>query len=116
MRHKGSEGPGKNYRKGISLKKLFRMFPDDETARMWFEKARWTEGPQCPYCRSHNVQSNVKHKTMTHRCRDCEKKPFFSVKVGTVMQSSKLGYQTWAIAIYLFATNIKGVSSIEVAS
>lgn len=113
MGQKGPEGPGKNYRKGISLKKLFAMFPDDETARIWFEKARWPEGPQCPYCRSHNVQSNVKHKTMTHRCRDCEKKPFFSVKIGTVMQSSKLGYQTWAIAIYLFTTSIKGVSSMK---
>ena len=82
-------------------------------AREWFEKVRWPDGPYCPVCRSYNVQSNVRHKTMTHRCRDCEKKPFFSVKKGTVMQSSKLGYQTWAIAIYLFATNLKGVSSMK---
>ena len=109
----GHEGPGKHYRKGISLAKLFKMFPDDETAREWFEKARWPDGPYCPVCRSYNVQSNVRHKTMTHRCRDCEKKIFFSVKKGTVMQSSKLGYQTWAIAIYLFATNLKGVSSMK---
>ncbi len=29
------------------------------------------------------------------------------------MQSSKLGYQKWAIAIYLVATNLKGVSSMK---
>ena len=29
------------------------------------------------------------------------------------MQSSKLGYQTWAIAAYLVTTNLKGVSSMK---
>ena len=29
------------------------------------------------------------------------------------MQSSKLGYQAWAIAIFLFSTNLKGVSSMK---
>ena len=29
------------------------------------------------------------------------------------MQSSKLGYQTWAIAAYLMATNLKGISSMK---
>ena len=29
------------------------------------------------------------------------------------MQSSKIGYQSWAIAIYLFTTGIKGVSSMN---
>ena len=43
---------------------------------------------------------------MPYRCRDCRK--FFSVRTGTVMQSSKLGYQTWALAIYLLNTGIKG--------
>ena len=31
---------------------------------------------------------------MTHCCRDCPKSPLFSLKTGTVMQSSKLDYQT----------------------
>lgn len=51
------------------------------------------------YCRTTNVQANVKHKTMTHRCRECPRKPFFSLKTGTVMEGSKLGYRVWAIAI-----------------
>ena len=50
---------------------------------------------------------------MPFRCRerDCAKR--FSVRTGTVMQSSKLGYQVWAIATYLMATNLKGVSSMK---
>ena len=63
----GYKAPGKHFRKGLSLKQLFKMFPDDETAREWFEKIRWPKGPYCPKCGSYNVQSNIKHKTMTHR-------------------------------------------------
>ena len=109
----GQKAPGKHYREGLSLAELFRIFPDDETARKWFERVRWPDGPYCPVCRSYNVQSDIKHKTMTHRCRDCADKTMFSLRVGTVMQGSRLGYQTWAIAIYLVTTNLKGVSSMK---
>ena len=74
---------------------------------------RWPHGAFCPYCGSFDVQCNIKHKTMTHRCRDCPTRPFFSLKTGSVMQGSKLGYQVWAIATYLITTNIKGVSSMK---
>ena len=107
------KAPGKSHRKGISLTKLFRMFPDDETARKWIEGIVWPEGPHCPHCGTDDVQSGIKHKSMSHRCRECEGKPRFSVKTGTVMQSSKLGYQTWAIAAYLVTTSLKSVSSMK---
>ena len=48
---------------------------------------------------------------MPFRCRDCKK--FFSVKTGTFMQSSKIGYQSWLYAFYLFSTNLKGISSMK---
>ena len=110
---KTHSSPGKSDRVGISLINLFNMFPDDETARLWFEKQIWPDGAQCPHCKSHNVQLNIKHKTMTHRCRDCSNRPMFSVKKGTVMEGSNVGYQKWAIAIYLITTNLKGVSSMK---
>lgn len=110
MAHKA---PGKSDRKGISLTKLFKMFPDDDAARQWFESRIWPHGPYCPRCGSFNVQCGIKHRTMTHRCRECEGKPRFSLKTGNVMEGSKLGYQTWAVAIYLVMTNLKGVSSMK---
>ncbi len=107
------KAPGKHHREGISLTKLIRMFPNDEAAREWFESRIWPDGPYCPRCGSFNVQSGIKHKTMTHRCRECEGKPRFSLKTGNIMEGSKLGYQTWAIAIYLVMTGLKGVSSMK---
>ncbi len=103
--------PGKSFRKSISLIELFRMFPDDETAERWFAKQRWGNEIACVKCGSCNVNTKSRHKTMPYRCRDCDKQ--FSVKLGTVMESSKLGYQVWAIAYYLMSTNIKGVSSMK---
>ena len=108
MAHKA---PGKSYRDGLSLVELFHMFPDDATAERWFEKQRWPEGARCIRCDSANVQTGAKHKTMPLRCRDCNKK--FSVKMGTAMESSNIGYQKWAIALYLINTNLKGVSSMK---
>ena len=51
---------------------------------------------------------------MTHRCREkaCGKR-MFSIKTGTVMEASNLPYRAWVVGIYLFTTNIKGVSSMR---
>ena len=104
-------GPGKSARSGISLSELFRLFPDDATAERWFAESRWPSGAGCPHCGSVNVQTGAAHPTMPYRCRDCRKR--FSVRTGTAMADSKLGYRTWAIGIYLFTTSLKGVSSMK---
>lgn len=90
---------------------LFRMFPTDEAAEQWFIRQRWGDEIACVKCGSCNVNPKTAHKTMPHRCRDCDKR--FSVRMGTVMESSKLSYQVWAIAIYALTTGIKGVSSMK---
>ena len=45
-------GPGKSHRTGISLVQLFDMFPDEDSARKWFEKTRWPNGRACAKCGS----------------------------------------------------------------
>ena len=107
------KGPGKAHRQGITLFQIAEMFRDEETARDWIAELRWPHGPACPYCGTLNVQSNIKHNTMTHRCRDCPDKRMFSVRTRTVMEGSKLKYRAWAVGIYLFTTNIKGISSMK---
>ena len=105
------KAPGRWYRKGISLVEWFRMYPDDGSARRWFEEVLWPNGPRCPHCGSDHISKTGCHPTMPYRCKACRK--FFSVRVGTLMQSSQLGYQTWLVAIYLLTTGIKGTSSIK---
>lgn len=107
------KAPGKSYRKGLSLLQVAEMFSDENKAREWLEAKRWPDGPYCPHCGSVNIKVGVPHKSMTHRCNDCPDKHMFSVKYDTVMQGSKLKYRVWAIGIYLFTTNLKGVSSMK---
>lgn len=107
------KAPGRSTRKGLSLLQVAEMFGGEEKARKWLEDQRWPDGPHCPHCGSFNVKVGVPHHSMTHRCNDCPTKRMFSVKVGTVMQGSKLKYRVWAISIYLFSSNLKGISSMK---
>lgn len=106
-----AKGPGKHHRTGISLVEIMDMFPTDQAAREWFEETRWGGEPACTDCGSVNVQCGAKHPSQTHRCRDCRK--FFSVTKGTAMERTKLGLRTWAIAIYLMSTELKGRASMK---
>ena len=108
---KKKNAPGRSEREGLSLTELFTLFPDDATAEKWFEKQRWPNGIACPECGSLRYAVVKNRKPMPYRCKDCRK--YFSVRKGMVMQSSKLGYQKWAIAIYLVGTSLKGISSMK---
>ena len=112
------KAPGKSHRKGLTFLEVADMFRDEDAARDWLGEQRWPDGPYCPRCGSFNVQSEIAHKTMTHRCRDCKtgkSKTMFTLKMGTVMEGSNLKCWAWAVGIYLFTTNIKGVSSMRLA-
>ena len=107
-----SKGPGRAHREGLTVVQLIGMFPDDKSAEKWFEKQRWPDGRYCPDCGSTNTVTVASRKPMPYRCRDCRN--HFSVRKGTVMQSSKLGLQKWAMALYMTATGIKGTASMKV--
>lgn len=106
--------PGKHFRKGISLIELFDMFPDDAAAEQWFEENRWGRNRKhlcCPRCASTKVREAPNRTPMPYWCGGCRR--HFSVKIGSAMERSRIGYQKWAIAIYMWATSLKGVSSMK---
>ncbi|MCY4135310.1 MAG: IS1595 family transposase [bacterium] len=111
MEKVGKRVPGRSDRSGISLVELLRLFPSDEAAEAWLVGRRWPNKIACPKCGSVNVQARAKHRTMPFRCRDCRGR--FSVRSGTVMECSNLGYQTWVFAVYIVTTSLKGVSSMK---
>ena len=102
--------PGKSHRKGISLMELTDLFPDEQTAVKWFEAIYWPEGRCCGHCGSTKTVKAT-HKTMPYFCTDC--RHYFSVRTGTALQSSRLPLKKWAFAVYLYVTNLKGVSSMK---
>lgn len=99
------------HRRDISLLEIKRRFDSVETAELWFIEQRWPNGVACPDCGSLNIATVASRTPQPFRCRDCRK--HFSVTTGTHLHSSKIPLNKWAIALYLYMTNLKGVSSMK---
>ncbi|MYD78973.1 MAG: IS1595 family transposase [Gammaproteobacteria bacterium] len=50
-------------------------------------------------------------KPMPYWCGECRKN--FSVRTNSIMERTRIGYQKWAIVLFLYVTNLKGVSSMK---
>ena len=48
---------------------------------------------------------------MPYWCNEC--RSYFSVRTGTILESSKVSLRKWAYAFYIYLTSIKGVSSMK---
>lgn len=106
------KAPGRSDREGISIMQLFQMFPDEAASRKWLEDIRWPNGQRhCPHCGALKTATVKNEKPMPYHCGECRE--YFSVKTGTVTQSSKVPLQKWVIAMYLLSTSLKGVSSMK---
>ena len=105
------KAPGKSDREGITLVQLGDMFPDEDSAREWFEARIWPDGRHCPNCGSMRTHKGDGGNKMPYRCSDC--RGYFSVKTGTAMHKSHIPLRKWAFAIYLHLTSLKGVSSMK---
>ena len=98
--------------KGISLIDAVKKFGDEAKAEAWFVSRRWPDGIRCPHCDSDSISPRTsRRQTPQYHCKSCTSN--FTVKTGTIMQDSKLPISKWALAFYLFSTNLKGVSSMK---
>src|SRR5882724_4745897 len=93
---------GKNVFKGAH-------FHDEDAARVWFEKARWPEGPVCPTCGS--LKHYATKKPGRYRCGEKECRRDFTVMTGSVMERSHAKLTQWAMAFWLAASSKKGFSA-----
>ena len=96
----------------MSLRAFNDLFPNEDAARAWFEKARWPHGPECPKCGSVNHAAWLKMPRRWN-CMGCRHQ--FSVTAGTPMHRSHLPLLTWAQAIYLIVASSKGISAMKLS-
>ena len=106
-----ANAPGKSGRKGITLVQLFEIFPTETVAREWFEAKIWSGGRHCPRCGNTETLECTGTPPMPYWCPAC--KQHFSVRIGTILERSKVSFKQWAVAIYLHLTSLKGVSSMK---
>ena len=87
----------------------------DEAAALAFVEARiWANGVTCPHCGNADESrigklSGKSTRPGVRKCYACRKP--FTVKVGTIFESSHAPLHLWLQAIYLMASSKKGIST-----
>jgi transposase-like protein len=91
-------------------------FHNEDEAFAYVEARVWPEGPVCPHCggveRISKMQGQSTRKGL-YKCYQCRKP--FTVRMGTIFESSKVPLQVWLMAIQLIAGSKKGISSHQLA-
>jgi transposase-like protein len=89
-----------------------RHFHDEEAAYTFLEARVWPKGPICPHCggvdRISKMQGNATRIGL-YKCYQCRQQ--FTVKVGTVFESSHVKLHIWLQAVALLTSSKKGISS-----
>ena len=84
-------------------------FHDEDAARVWFEAARWPNGPVCPNCGS--LKHYATKKAGRYRCGEKECRKDFTVMTKSVMERSHSPLTHWAVAFHMAASSKKGFSA-----
>ncbi|HEX9450427.1 MAG TPA: IS1595 family transposase [Burkholderiales bacterium] len=91
---------------------------DEKAAVEFMEKQRWGDHPACPHCGDLDVYQMKDSKTGARqanfrwRCHGC--KDQFTVKVGTVLEDSRIPLRHWCYGFWRASTSKKGVSALEI--
>mgnify|MGYP000904100598 CR=1 FL=1 len=105
-----------------SLAQVLKYFSDEKVCYDFLENKLWGGTPACPHCGSIHVYTRKNRSKKLaelnipeYKCAEkgCNKN--FTVKVGTIFESSKLDLQIWFAAIWLCTTTSKGISSANLA-
>ena len=89
-----------------------KHFHDEEAAYAFVEARVWPKGTVCPHCGGTERNSKMGGKSTrigAYKCYDCRKP--FTVKVGTIFESSHVPLRFWLQAIFLIASSKKGISA-----
>src|SRR5688500_7771040 len=92
-------------------------FHDEAAAFVHAESRLWPNGPICPHCRATDriyALEGVKDKKGRIRpglkkCGHCRKQ--FTVRVGTVFESSHIPLHKWLQIVHLMCSSKKGISA-----
>jgi transposase-like protein len=81
---------------------LLLSFQDERSAYSLVEAYAWPEGPVCPHCGGRRRIGALRGRSTqigTYKCYHCRK--LFTVKWGTIFESSHVPLHKWIQAIYL---------------
>lgn len=91
------------------------QFQNEAAAFEYVEKRLWPDGPVCPHCGECERIGELKGRTTRVGLRKCYacRKPF-TVRMGTIFESSHLPLHLWLQVIHLMCASKKGISTRQV--
>ena len=98
----------------VSLLDLADRFPDEHSARLWFEELVWPDERCCGHCGSLRTKTVPNEKPMLYW--GTQLLVLLLVRTGTVLEPSKVPLRKWVYyAIDILATSVKSVPSTKLA-
>jgi transposase-like protein len=91
-------------------------FHSEEAAYRFVEARLWPNGRPCPHCGVLDKSGPLQGKSTrpgVYKCYACRKP--FTVKVGTVFESSHIKLHVWLQAMHLLCSSKKGISSHQIS-
>jgi transposase-like protein len=96
-----------------TLHEAIKYFAEGDRAFEYMKCVRWPDGkPACPRCGCDKVSFISTRKLWT--CSACKTKKQFTIKVGTILEDSAIGFEKWICAFWLIANAKNGISSYEI--
>lgn len=103
----GVSDMAKRKAKELDLPTLIERFGGEGKCHAYLEELRWPDGLACPRCKGAVISRLAKRRQF--ECDSCAYQ--FSVRVGTVLQDSKLPLWKWFLAVYMMCQSRKGLSA-----
>ena len=94
----------------MKLIEFHKQYPDEQSCRVAFKEMREQEGIVCKNCG--NTTHYWKKNREEWECKKCRHQT--RLRVGTVMESSKLPFYYWFVAMHLITSTKKSFSAKEV--
>ena len=93
-----------------SIFDLLKAFPTEQSCIEHLERLSWGDTPISPFDTSSKVYKCAGNK---YKCKSTGK--YFNVRTGTIFDNTKIPLQKWFLALYVFSSHKKGISSHQLA-
>ena len=93
-----------------SIFDFIRTVPDEVSCIQYLEEIRWAGNVVSPYDETSKVYKCANNK---YKCKNTGL--YFNVCTGTIFEASKIPLTKWFMALYIFASHKRGISSYQLA-
>lgn len=94
--------------RSMTIMRLFD-FNTEDACEEYLIRVRWPDGLVCPHCQGKEFEKR-EGKTRAYRCVRCHR--FLSPTAGTIFHRTRTSLQQWFIALFLVATDKRGLSAL----